>query len=231
MKIARLLCAIWMCSPPALQAGPAEPAPTETVPVERGPAERGPAERGPAEPAPAGSASHFASPPARGQIRKSAPVGSAKGAVSNNNAAPASPLHESVTAPRVAGQPARGNINPHSRLRTPAAPAPKPSNRPAGSSRAGSTATSVARTTGFHGASQATLPSPAAPAPPATAPAASKIAARVPASARPSAKAGNSLVGGPRQAGLGRIGGPAIGRAATANAGAIDGALMRRRLR
>jgi hypothetical protein len=195
MKIARLVWAIWMCSPLALQAGPAE------------------------------ALGHGSSSAAHAETQESARVGSGKGAVSRggNTAAAVSPRRGAVTPQRGAGQVARSNADRlHSLLRTQArALAAKPLSRPAGSGRAAATASAIAPTPAFHGAS---------PVRPTTA--VSKIAARAPPSANPpSAKAvtRGSLIDGLRPAGPGRLGGSAIGRVAAANRAAVDGAQIRRR--
>jgi hypothetical protein len=208
MKIASLVCVVWMCSPLALQAGPAE---------------RGSAERGPLE-----SSGHgVSSPAARARTQESTRVGSAKGVASKgaNTATAASPRFGSVTPQRRAGQLARSNADrlrslPGTQARAPAA---KRSSQPADSSRRVG-ATGTGRMPSFHGAN---------PVGPPTSPVSNK-AARVSLSAiaNPSnAKAvtRGERVGGPRPAGPGRLGGPATGRAATSNSSTLDGAQIRHR--
>jgi hypothetical protein len=207
MKIARLVWAICMCSPLALQAGPAE---------------RGSAERGPLE-----SSGHgVSSPAARARTQESTRVGSEKGVASKgaNTATAASPRFGSVTPQRRAGQLARSNADrlrslPGTQARAPAA---KRSSQPADSSRVGATGT--ARMPSFHGANPVGPPTPPV----------SNKAARVSLSANANPSTAKAVtrgerVGGPRPAGPGRLGGPATGRAATSNSSTLDGAQIRRR--
>ena len=81
MKIACLMCAVWMCSPLAFQAAVAVP---------------GPAERGPAE-------SSGASPAARAQSRGSARVSPAQGAVPPS-AVPQGAVAKGVNTPAAVSQ-------------------------------------------------------------------------------------------------------------------------------
>jgi hypothetical protein len=226
MKIARLLCAIWMCTPLALEAGAADGGAPERAAAEGG---------GPGQ-----SSGQHASPAGRAAARQSTRMGSPSkgpppnGAVPNNAAAALSPRHGPgpvtagpFTPERGAGQLSRSNADRlHSLLRTQAhAPGARPGSRPAAqSSRSEGGGSAVARTPD--------LRSPVRPSM-----AVSKSAARTALSANPPvAKAVNrgSLVGGPHPAGAGRVGGPAMGRAAfsrtaAANRAALDGAQMRRR--
>jgi len=194
MKIAQLICAIWMCSPLALQAGAAE------------------------------SSGYSSS--SRAQTHEPTRVSSVKGAISKGGTTTAivSPHGGPLAAQREAGQLARSNADRlHSLLRTQATPAAKPSSRPAaGSRRAEAAGAALTRTPGFQGAARVSL----------TQPLLSKITARGPRSANsPGEKAATrtSLIGGPHPAGPGRVGGPAVGQAATASRAALDGAQIRRR--
>jgi hypothetical protein len=216
MKIARLVCAIWMCSPLALQAGAAG------APLDRGPADRGPLEHGPAE-----SSGHSSS--ARAQTQESARASSAKGEISKGGNTTAAVSQRPAAAQRGADPLMRSNADRlHSLLRTPATPAAKPPSRPAaGSSRAETTGTALSRTPGLQGASPASLSRLAVP----------KISARTPRSSN--APTPGALLGGPHPGGPVALGGPAMGRAAsgrtvsgraaTANGAVLDGTQMRRR--
>jgi hypothetical protein len=222
MKIACLMCAVWISSPLAFKAAVAAP----------GLLERAPAERGPAE-------SSGALPATRAQSHEPARVSQARGAVlqgavPKGGTMAAGVLQRPAAAQRGAGPLARSNADRlDSLLRTQARPIAKPARRPGdGTSRAETAGTGLSRMPGRQGASPASLSRLAGP----------QIPARAPRSS--DAPTPGALVGGPHPAGLGALGGPAMGRAApsraalgraafgrraTVNTGALDGTQMRRR--
>jgi len=205
MKIARLLCVIWVCAPLALEAGAAgSPASGGSSAAAMGQAAGGSA--------PARDTSIKAG---RAQTHESTQAGSAKagGSKGRNAAVAVAPRRGAVTPQRAAGQLARSNadrlhslLSAKARERRTAASNPVPSTRGATANRiAGGSRTSSPL-------AQRTLPASKLPAPSATS---------------VKAVAGSSRIGGPQTAGRGRLGGPAIGR--TANSATINGTQLHRK--
>jgi hypothetical protein len=219
MKIACLMCAVWISSPLTFPAAVAA-----TGPLEHGPAQ-----------------SSGTSPAARAQAPGPGPVTRAQGAaprravpqgaVPDGSNAPAASQRAPAAQPTV-GSMARSNADRlHSLLRTQARPAAKPPSQPAaGSSRAKPTAIALNRTPNRQGASPVSLSrrSSNQPTP------GGLVGAHPP---------GPMALGGPvmgratsGRAAPGRaaseqavLGGAVLGRAATANRAVLDGAQMRRR--
>jgi hypothetical protein len=172
MKIACLMCALWMSSALAFQAAIAATAPLEGAPAERGPTE-----------------SSDASPAARTQSHGPARVSSAQGAVPKaDNTVAIVPLHPAA-ARRGAGQLGRSTSDRlHSLLRAQAKPVAKLPGRPAAASTRGTPGTTINRTPGFQGAGPASLSRLAV----------SNIPARAPQSTRLPTR--GALIGGPHPA-------------------------------
>jgi hypothetical protein len=205
MKIARLLCVIWVCAPLALEAGAAGSPASGGSPV----AAMGQAAGGSA---PARDTSIKAG---RAETHESTQVGSAKagGSKGRDAVVGGSPRNGSVARQRGAGQLARSNadrlhalLSARARGQRTAASNPVRStpgatgNRMAGASRSSSPL------------AQRALPASKHPAPSAT-----SVKAVV----------GGSRIGGPQTAGPGRLGGPAIGR--TAHSATINGTQLHRK--
>jgi hypothetical protein len=209
MKIACLMYAVWICSPPAVQAAVAA----------SGSDERGRAEASAASPT-AGAQSHGSVSPARGAVPQGA---ISKGGNTAAAVRPAAPQ-------RAVGPLARSNADRLHSLLRPARPAAKPPHRlVAGMSRAETTGTGLSRMPGLSGASPARLAGSQIPG----------RALRNSNAPTPGALVGGphptglGALGGPatgRAASGGALfGRAALGRTATANRAALDGAQMRRR--
>ena len=211
MKIARLLCALWVCGPLALEANAAE------SPAHNG-ASVAAANMGQAA---AGTTHGRDTSINAGRLvaQESTQAGSGKGDGSKgrNAAVAVSPRRGSVTPPHAAGPLARSNADRlHSLHPAKAGGRITPTaNRRVGPNPAAASGNLSARGRGLPGASPQGLPTP----PVATS------AARVPPSVK--AMVRGSIIGGPRAAGPGRVGGPATGR--VANNTAIGGAQVHRK--
>jgi hypothetical protein len=205
MKIACLMCAVWISSPLTFRAAVAA-----TGPLEHGPAQ-----------------SSGTSPAARVQSPGPGPVTRAQGAapqravlqgaVPNGSNVLAASQRATAAQPTL-GSMARSNADRlHSLLRTQARPAAKPPSRAAaGSSRAKPTAIALNRTPNLQGASPVSWSRFALQQTPARA---------LRSSNQPTP---GGLVGG-HPPGPMALGGAVLGRAATANRAVLDGAQMRRR--
>jgi hypothetical protein len=205
MKIARLLCVIWVCAPLALEASAAgSPASGGSSVAAMGQAAGGSA--------PARDTSIQAG---RAETHESTPLGSAKAGHSKGRDAvvAGSPRNGSVARQRGAGQLARSNaarlhalLSAKARGRRTAASNPaRPTHGATGNRMAGGSRSSSPL-------AERALPASKLPAPSATS---------VKAVAR------GSRIGGPQTAGPGRLGGPTIGR--TANSATINGTQLHRK--
>jgi hypothetical protein len=212
MKIARLLCALWVCGSLAIDARAAD-----------SPARNGAA----VSPVKTGQAAGSAAPggdkglkAGRRMAQESTQAGANKGDGSKgpNAAMAASPGRASNPTPRVAGHPlARTNADRLHWLR----PAKERGrDAPTSNRRIGPTATVASGKVSARGQG-VTSASPQAP----PAPLAATNAARVPSSVAPLVR--RSTVGGPRAAGPGRLGGPATSQ--IAHNGTIGGTQLRRK--
>ncbi len=208
MKIARLLCTIWVCAPLALDASAAES-------PERGGSSVAVADMGQA----AGRAAlgrNASIKAGRAETRESTQVDSGKGGPkSRNAAADVSPRRGSVRPQRGVGQLAHGNADRlHSLLSKQArGRLAKASSRPVGSYGAATGSEGVVR--GPRGSNPVGGPKLAV----------SKNASQATTSVKTVVR--ESSIGGPHAGGLGRLGGPAIGR--PANRATIDGTQLRRK--
>jgi hypothetical protein len=212
MKKTRLLCVLCMCAPLALEVSAAE-----------SPAQTG----SPAAPAKGEAAGGSQMGHPMGQESSQAVSIASGGAKGRHAAAAASPRVGGVTPPHGAGLVARGRaarMNTVHPASTPGSLASTANRRPASRRAALNTAAnSVASVRG--GEIQRATTAVRLTGPPGV-----TSAARAPPSrtaATSAARPRGPSIGGPRAAGAGRLGGPAVGR--TAN-NAIDGAQMHRKL-
>jgi hypothetical protein len=207
MKVARLLCAIWVCAPLALDASAAESPERGGSPVADMGQEAGRAALGRDTSIKAG----------RAETRESAQVDSGKGSgsKSRNAAADVSPRRGSVRPQRGVGRLAHSNADRlHSLLSKQArGRLANASSRPVGSNGAATGSDGVVR--GPRGSNPVGGPKLAV----------SKNASQATTSAK--TVVGESSIGGPHAGRLGRLGGPPIGR--TANRAAIDGTQLHRK--
>jgi hypothetical protein len=154
----------------------------------------------------------------RSAVRESTHAGSSKGDGSKGRhaALAVSPRRGSVTPPRTAGPLARGSADrlrsPHPTAQVPGRVASTPNRRVGPPAATGNVS---ARGQGLPGVGPQALRTPAV----------ATGAVRAPPSVKAIAR--NSMIGGPRAAGSGRLGGPATGR--TANNMAADGTQMHRK--
>jgi hypothetical protein len=210
MKIARLLCALCVCGPLALEANAAESLAHNGASVAA---------------AKMGQAAAGTTPGRDTSINAGRPVApestqadSGKGDGSKGrNAAAVSPRRGPVTPLRGAGPLARNNADRlHSLHPAKAGGRITPiANRRVGPNPAVASGNLSARSRGLSGAGPQGAPTPL------VATSAARVSSNVKAMVR------GSIIGGPRAAGSGRVGGPATGRAA--NNTAIDGTQVRRR--
>ena len=210
VKFARLLCALWACGSLSLGAGAAESLPYHSASVA---ADTGQASAGNA---PGRDTSIKTGRPA---AQESTRLDSGKGAGSTgrNAAVAASPRRGSVTPPHAAGPFARSNAD---RLHSLHPANARGRIAPTANRRVGPPAAAVGGNVSARGRA---LPG-ASPQPQPKSPVATP-AVQVQPSVKSTIR--GSIMGGPRPAGPGRLGGPATAR--TANNTAIDGTRLHRK--